>query len=145
MTVGKAARSRRQPRAVARRVVESPERVLVPADIAIAAQLDLDRVFTKVARGLYWWRHHALPLDDRFIVRLMNARDFRAWSSRLSQPVQKLGAEFWWMTGCDARDVSWSIWLFLILGAIGVGVWYGEATTLDIPRPSGLVLRHDLP
>lgn len=140
----KAVRSARQPVPVARKLVESPAGLMVPASIAVPEQEDLDQVFTKIASGLYWWRHDRLPEDRRFAVRKMSAPDFRTWSEALlpSCGVQRLGAEFWWSTACDQDDLRWCVWLFCIFGAVGVGVWYGDATQFpNVPDPSGIALR----
>lgn len=145
----RAARASRQPVAIARKLVESPAGLMVPASIAIPDQEDIDRVFQKIASGLYWWRHDRLPDDRRFAVRKMSAPDFGTWSKAIVPDcgVQRLGAEFWWSTACDPDDLSWCVWLFSIFGAVGVGVWYGAAAEFpNVPNPSGIALREgDIP
>ena len=137
-----ASRSTQQPAGIGRRLVTTPSGLHVPVDIAAPRPADLDRVFTKIATGLFWWRTGALPASARFAVRLMSSDDFAHWSRTLSQPVQRLGAEFWWMTALDESDLAWGVWLFVIFGAVPVGVWHGEMATMPgLPALTGVALR----
>lgn len=135
----KAARSTRPPVPLGRRFVESPNGILVPATITAPSELDLTRVFTKIGRGLFWWKQGELPKDPRMVVRLLNPGGFNLWTHRLKQPVQQLGDEVWWMSAVEPCS---AIWLFMMFGAVGVGVWQGAATELpNLPTPSGVVMR----
>ena len=142
----KAARSAQRPEVIARKLVAAPSGVLVPASIAVPRADDLHWVFTKVCRGLYWWRHHMLPTDSRLVVRLMPSDAFTQWSMLLighgKQPVQRLGSEVWWVSATGPPNEGWCIWLFVIFGAVPVGVWYGRAAELpNIPSAAGVALR----
>ena len=105
-------------------------------------QADLDVVFTKIARGLYWWRHHRLPVARRAVVSVIPSDAFGQWSALIAQPVQKLGSEFWWMSAHEDGNPTWAAWLFIVFGAVPVGVWMGQAAELpNLPRSSGVTLR----
>jgi hypothetical protein len=141
----RAGRSGRPPVVYGRKPVESPAGLLVPASITIPRQDDLDIVFRKIAKGLYWWRHHKLPTDQRYVVRLMNAADFATWQDFVLPDcgAQHLGEEFWWSTGLfDLSDPKGCVWLFVIHGAVPVGVWHGDAVDFpNIPAPAGIAIR----
>lgn len=140
----RASRSGQRPIVYGRKLVESRGGLMVPASITIPRQDDLDIVFRKIAKGLHWWREQKLPTDQRYIVRHMNAAAFDAWSKIVlfECGAQQLGEEFWWSTGYDATDRTWCIWLFVIHGAVPVGVWHGDAVTFpNIPAPAGIAMR----
>lgn len=97
-----------------------------------------------MAWGLFAWRHHRLiPRDSPLAVRLLSPEAFDFWTHELLMPVQKLGAEVWWMSVADA-GAKFGVWLFMLHGAAGVGVWQGDATRHPkLPSPHGLTLRPD--
>lgn len=141
-TVDRASRSGRPPRPTESRWLLSPSGVTVPARIVVPDAADLDPVFRKITRGLYWYRHHRLPSEPRLVVRLMSSDSFSWWSNLVAQPVQKLGDEFWWMSAHEDGDDTWAIWLFVVLGALPVGVWMGRAADLpNLPETTGVALR----
>jgi hypothetical protein len=140
----RASRSTQPPIVHGRKLVATPSGLMVPASITIPRQDDLDIVFRKIAKGLYWWREHKLPKDQRYVVRQMNAADFKTWADFLLPLCgpQHLGEEFWWSTAYDATDPTWCIWLFIIHGAVPVGVWHGNVVDVpNIPAPAGIAMR----
>jgi hypothetical protein len=143
--MAKASRATRQPQPVARRHVRTDAGLQVPVSVAVPDQSDLDRVFQKVARGLFWWRNHELPTDPRWAVRLMSASDFDRWTHLIRQgrEVQRLGPEFWWLTAIDEGDLTGCIWLFVIFGAIPIGVWHGSGVECPLPAPAGIPMREE--
>lgn len=142
----KAARSTRQPVPIGRRPVLHPNGLWVMADVAAPNQEDLDVVFRKIATGLYWYREHQLPPEDRWVVRLMSSPDHAKWTNilRPSYEVQHLGPECWWMSAHNRDEKNWDVWLFVIFGAVPVGVFRGDALDFAIPQPSGVCLRNSL-
>jgi hypothetical protein len=126
------------------RYVTTEGGVLVHAPIVVPKQADLDAVFRKMAWGLFTWKHHRLPpASSPFVVRLMSAEAFGFWTHTLNLPVQGLGSEVSWMSHSD-EEMSHGVWLFMLHGAVPVGVWCGHATKHPrIPSPSAIALRLD--
>jgi hypothetical protein len=118
--------------------------VFVRAPIAVPNQADLDAVFRKMVWGLFTWKHHKLPPTDRpMVVRKMSSEAFGFWARELNLPVQWLGPEVSWMSISD-EEMRLGVWLFVLHGAIPVGVWCGQATLHPrVPEPSAIALRID--
>jgi hypothetical protein len=106
----------------------------------------MDRVFKKIATGLLYYRYGRLPPDARVIARVINPDPFQKLSERLIRgglPVQRLGAEAWWVNACDPQGDG--LMLFMLHGSTGVGVWMGIATRppqgREIPPARGVAIR----
>jgi len=108
------------------------------APVARADAADLDVVFTKMAGGLFYWKHHRLMPGSRLLVRgALSRDDFTYWSNivqyELKLTPQRLG-QVAWATISDSELRS-ALWLFVLHDAVGVGVWAGEmASRRDIPK-----------
>lgn len=115
------------------------------APIARADQADLDVVFSKMASGLFYWRHGRLHPGAEMVVRgALSRDDFDHWSNMvqfdLKLRAQRLG-QIAWATTSDAGLRS-GFWLFVVHDALGVGVWAGEmARRPDIPKSCAFPVR----
>lgn len=143
--VEKSKSSRRVAPVVARKFVQAPSGLHVPANIKVPKQDDLDVVFRKVTRGLFLWRHGRMQAPVPMTARLVSADGFAQWTTLLTVrgqlPVQALGATVWWVHASDAESSS-GVWLFLLFAGVGVGVWAGgHALHPLIPAPVGVVAK----
>jgi hypothetical protein len=108
------------------------------APIARAEQADLDAVFSKMASGLFYWKHGHLQPGAKMVVRgALSRDDFSYWSNivqfEMRLNVQRLGQVTW--AAVSDPDLRADFWLFVLHDALGVGVWAGDmARRPDIPR-----------
>ncbi len=140
----RAKRSKQQPLRERMDYAATDSGLFVRVPIAVPDQKDLDAVFRKMAWGLFTWKHNRLPpLSCPIVVRHMSADAFDFWSDALDLPVQWFGPEVAWKSVSD-EQMNIGVWLFMLHGAVPVGVWCGDAVfNPNIPPASAIALRPD--
>jgi len=134
-----------------------PDRVefrTTDAGLAVAAGIvasngpDVELVFGKIARGLFYWRHAVTqPADTPIAVSVPSAAVFSNLTDYLlkecGMPVQRLGWDIWWVTQSEPpRD---GVWLFIVFGAVPVYVATGAGADKGavVPRPHPIAVKLD--
>jgi len=116
----------------------------VAAGVIQSNQRDVEVVFGKMARGLFYWRHGVVqPVDTPIVVSVPSPKMFNHLSEVLLKevPVQRFGWDIWWVTSSEPpRD---GLWLFLVFGAVPVYVATGMAAEkgAKIPRPHPIIVK----
>jgi len=116
------------------------------APIARPDQADLDVVFSKMAGGLFYWKHHRLsPKATPLVVRgTLSTDDFTYWTkvvqAELKLTPQHLGRLAW--VAVSDPELQSGFWMFMLSDAVGVGVWAGEmAKRKDLPKSCAFPVR----
>lgn len=113
---------------------EAPHGLLVPVRWVAAGQLDLNLVFRKIVRGLHWWEHGELPPKWPVQASVLTPEVFAALSAVVPSRTYRLGHEVW--RRHPTTDAPGELWLFVLYGAVGVGVFCGAAAGMAPPsRP----------
>jgi len=141
--VARTRRSRRVAPILRTDFVRAPGGVLVRAPIKRPRQVDVDRVFRKVTRGLFVWRHGTQQADVPAAARILGIDDLTNLSNTHAVgrrvPIQRLGRNVWWIHDSDAHS-SDGIWIFMLFGAVGVGVWSGSLVREAVRPAAGVAV-----
>ncbi|NRD67781.1 hypothetical protein HRD49_39240 [Corallococcus exiguus] len=136
----RARRSTRWDKPLHRGFFLSPHGLHVPAAVVMPVQADVDWVFRKVTRGLFYWTQGRLMADVQMVARVLSPDAFAEVMQLkvdLGLPKRSQGLELQWCSVCPEDALDHSIWIYVVFGAVPVAVWTGQlANDYLVPAPS---------
>lgn len=138
---GRATRSSRQPNVVGGTLWRLDSGLLAPADLAAFDAEDIQAVFNKITRGLFFIEYgyplgidlpvKAIPLSTESAERVTRLV-LGEWKRR----VRWVGEALAWTNAVDDESPEHGLWLYLPLHSAVTAVFTGKATTLPLPSPA---------